>query len=248
MYLAIPPQPNCALAWLAASKAVESKPGHEAHDVVIGIENPTTETTRANGIVAAVDGYLKVRGKSVVCVANTIFPLALYQRHGAPALFDVFHKRVLPKVRKNQRWSGYYFERMTNHPTRSGEAFNPLWDIIERLRNFDQNRSYNKYELTIFDPERDIDLSAYGGQCLSFLSFKVARGNPKRLNLTAVYRNHFYTEKLLGNLIGLGRVMNFVAQEAGFEVGGLTVISTHAVVDTMGGTRSDVRTLHQRCD
>jgi thymidylate synthase len=46
-----------------------------------------------------------------------------------------------------------------------------------------------------------------------------------------MYRNHYYVEKLLGNLIGLGRLMEFVAREAGLKVGNLTVISTHAVID-----------------
>ena len=46
-----------------------------------------------------------------------------------------------------------------------------------------------------------------------------------------MYRNHLYIEKLLGNLIGLGRLMEFVAHEAGLKVGALTVISTHAEID-----------------
>ena len=49
--------------------------------------------------------------------------------------------------------------------------------------------------------------------------------------MTAMYRNHLYIEKLLGNLIGLGRLMEFVAHEAGLKVGALTVISTHAEID-----------------
>jgi hypothetical protein len=35
-------------------------------------------------------------------------------------------------------------------------------------------------------------------------------------------------EKLLGNLVGLGRLMSFVAREGGLGVGALTVVSTHA--------------------
>lgn len=59
-------------------------------------------------------------------------------------------------------------------------------------------------------------------------SFKVAGTAEKRLMLTATYRNHFYIEKLLGNLIGLTQLLKFVANEAGIEAGSLTVISTHA--------------------
>lgn len=63
------------------------------------------------------------------------------------------------------------------------------------------------------------------------MSFKVIPGAEKTLTLTAMYRNHFYIEKLLGNLIGLGRLIDFVAHEAGLKVGALTVISTHAEID-----------------
>jgi hypothetical protein len=63
------------------------------------------------------------------------------------------------------------------------------------------------------------------------MSFKVIPGAEKTLTLTAMYRNHFYVEKLLGNLVGLGRLMDFVAGEAGLNVGALTVVSTHAEID-----------------
>ena len=65
--------------------------------------------------------------------------------------------------------------------------------------------------------------------------------------LSAVYRNHYYTEKLLGNLIGLGRLMSFVAAEAGVRVGPLSVLSTHAEVDTAGASREELKALHARC-
>ena len=52
-----------------------------------------------------------------------------------------------------------------------------------------------------------------------------------------MYRNHFYIEKLLGNLIGLGRLMAFVARETNLNVGALTVVSTHAEIDQPGRVR-----------
>ena len=186
--------------------------------------------------MAVVDDFLNGYGKSVETVANTIMPMALYNRYGAPEFFDVFHDKVLKKVRRTERWSGYYFERMTRVPTCSAEPVNQLWDIIKRIRD-DNVRALNKFELSVFDPTRDVDGSPYGGQCLSFLSFKLLPGTTKKLSLTAMYRNHFYIEKLLGNLIGLGRLMAFVANESKVDVGALTVISTHAEIDRPGDAR-----------
>ena len=109
------------------------------------------------------------------------------------------------------------------------------------------NRARNKYELVIFDPHRDVDYSPYGGQCLSFLSFKIVSGDTKKIALTALYRNQYYIEKLLGNLIGLGRVLAFVAKETNMGVGSLTVLSTHAKIDDMGWGMSAVQELIASC-
>lgn len=236
MYLPVPPQPDCASAWREAFRAVDSKSGHAAYNVIVDVVDPTANITRQDARIAIVDDFLSGCDKSLETVANTIFPSGLYYRYGAPAFFDVFRDNVLKKVRRNERWSGYYFERMMQYPVPAGEPPNQLWNIVERIRN-EHVRALNKFELSLFDPARDVDNSPYGGQCLSFLSFKIVPGTEKTLALTAMYRNHFYVEKLLGNLIGLGRLMAFVARETGLRVGALTVVSTHAEIDHPGGAR-----------
>jgi hypothetical protein len=240
MYLPIPPQPDCASAWREAVRAVDVQLGHTAYNVIIDVIDPTVNTTRQDARVAMVDDFLSGCNKSVETVANTIFPSGLYHRYGAPAFFDVFRDNVLKKVRRNERWSGYYFERMMQYPVPVGEPPNQLWNIVERIRD-ERVRALNKFELSLFDPVRDVDNSPYGGQCLSFMSFKIVPGTEPVLTLTAMYRNHFYIEKLLGNLIGLGRLMSFVARETNLNVGALTVISTHAVIDQPNHVRrSDI--------
>lgn len=252
MYLPVPPQPDCASAWREALRLVDSQPGHAAYNVIIDVANPVINATLSNTRIAAVDDFLTTYDKSVETVANTIFPAALYRRYGFPAFFDVFQDSVLKKVRRSDRWSGYYFERMIQYPTPSGEPPNQLRDIVDRLSNKDVS-ALNKFELSLFDPVRDVDNSPYGGQCLSFISFKVIPGTEKTLTLTAMYRNHFYIEKLLGNLVGLGRLMDFVAREAKLKVGSLTVVSTHAVVDlpklgTKTTTRADIAAMLAKFD
>lgn len=248
MYLPVPSQPDCASAWREAVRAVDAAPGHQAYNVIIDVIDPTAGTTRQNPRIAVVDDFLSGYDKSVETIANTIFPAGLYHRYGAPAFFDEFRDKVLQKVRRSGRWSGYYFERMIQYPTPAGATLNQLWDIVERIRD-ERVRALNKFELSLFDPVRDVDNSPYGGQCLSFLSFKVVPGTTKKLTLTAIYRNHFYVEKLLGNLIGLGRLMAFVARETDIRVGPLTVISTHAEIDQPGGARrNDIGTMIARFD
>ncbi|MEM1289428.1 MAG: hypothetical protein AAGH60_13830 [Pseudomonadota bacterium] len=239
-------QPSAVETWREAVRAVDAEPAHEAHNVMLCVADPTAGAELADPRVALVDDFLRPHKKSVRTISNTIFPEGLYRRHGAPELFDAFHDKVLPTVRTNGRWSGYYFERMTDWP--NAPMGNPLWDIVTRMRD-PTVRSNNKFELALFDPARDTTRSPYGGQCLSFLSFKLLPGSPKKVALTAMYRNHFYIEKLLGNLIGLGQLMAFVAKETDQDVGPLTVISSHAVIDLpktrCGGktTRTDLSAL-----
>lgn len=248
MYLPIPPQPDCASAWREAVRAVDAQPGHAAYNVIIDVTDPIANATRQDVRTAVVDDFLTGYGKSVETIANTIFPTGLYHRFGAPAFFDVFCDKILKKVRRNDRWSGYYFERMIQYPVPMGEPPNQLWDIVRRIR--DENvRALNKFELSLFDPVRDVDNSPYGGQCLSFMSFKIVPGIERTLTLSVMYRNHFYIEKLLGNLIGLGRLMAFVARETNLKVGALTVISTHAEIDQPGrARRSDIGAMINRFD
>ena len=167
---------------------------------------------------------------------------------GAPAFFDRFRDNVLPKVRRSEGWSGYYFERMMQLPQIGGEPINQIWEMVERLRN-PNVRALNKFELSVFDPARDVNDSPYGGQCLSFASLKlVGKGNDRRLAMTAMYRNHFYIEKLLGNVIGLGRLLAFIAKEGGVGVGPLTIVSTHAEIDMSKWTRDEFKALIAQCD
>lgn len=251
MYLAVPPQPDCVSTWREAVRRVDAEPGHEAHNVLLSVLDPTAGARLSDPRVNAVNDFLLAHEKSIRTISNTIFPEGLYRRYGAPEFFERFHERVLPTVRRNERWSGYYFERMSNWP--GSPMANPLWDIVKRMRD-PSVRARNKFELALFDPARDVDRSPYGGQCLSFLSFKLSAATPAALSLTAMYRNHYYVEKLLGNLIGLGQLMSFVAAEAGMTVGSLTILSSHATIDhprsCAGGktTRSHLKALFDKVD
>jgi thymidylate synthase len=112
---------------------------------------------------------------------------------------------------------------------------------------------HNTYELGIYDPSLDLRIydptrdanRRMNRQCLSFLSFKL--DSERRLSLTAVYRNHFYVARLLGNMIGLGRLLEFVTIESGAKIGSLTILSTHAEVDTFKWNRQAIKQLIDVC-
>ena len=112
MSLVVPQQPDCFGTWREAVRLVDAEPGDEAHNVLLTVADPSAGASLDDPRVAAVDAFLRRHDKSVRTISNTIFPISLYYRHGAPEFFERFHDRVLPTVRKGNRWSGYYFERI----------------------------------------------------------------------------------------------------------------------------------------
>ena len=102
MYLGFPSQPSCAMAWLAATQLVDAAPGHEAHNVIVDVEDPTREGALAKKVVLEVDTFLRTHELwPVQTVANTIFPQATYELHGSPAFYDVYLTKVFPRIKRS---------------------------------------------------------------------------------------------------------------------------------------------------
>lgn len=247
---------SCARAWAAACTSITGTRG-EGYNVVIDVADPVNHDGKDNEAISLVDRFLKLHKQNpVVTVSNTIFPQSLYEGHGSPEIFKIYH-RDFDKFSRDAKGWGQYFDRMTRWKVAGGEMIYPLQDLIAKLKGNEAKKRRVKaaYELAIAGPslsspdlpEDDEDESTHeltiyapgsdrkrniSGPCLSYLSFK--RHQDGDLLLTTVYRNHYYMTKLLGNLIGLGQLQAFVAKETGMKVGSLTVISTHAEMDTDG--------------
>jgi hypothetical protein len=233
MYLPVPTASTCAIGWIAAAqKLIEA--GDEAYNVVVDIEDPVSCTAHDQAIIRGLDGFLRERGAySVATVANTVFPKDLYRRYGA-ADFQRRYLRTFDRLGSKKGW-GRYFERMIQWQNRDGAMTDQLQDLVENVaKQRGSNQTYRHvYEMTLYDPTRDATRTR-GRQCLSFLSFKL---HPDRgLMLTALYRNHHYVARALGNFISLGHLMSYVAEQAGTKVGPLTCVSTHAEVDTLSNS------------
>ena len=231
MYIPIATKTSIARAWAAAASAIAEV--QEGYNVVIDINDPGAFDWQDNNAIQLVDDFLRTHDQNPIStVANTIFPQALYEEFDSPAFYSEYLK-VFSRLTKSKKW-GRYFERMIQHRTLEGQSYNPLADLIEKLKAQCEsgNRFKATHELAIYDPLLDRRYRR-GGQCLSFISLKL---HPDAgLLLTAIYRNHHYITKCLGNLIGLGRLQAFIAPGAGVKVGSLTCISTHAELDTGKG-------------
>lgn len=230
MYNAIPTQSSCARAWVAASNAV-IQAGDEDFNVLIDVSNPTKFDAADDLAISLVDTFLREHEQEpIASVVNTIFPQALYDAHGVPEFYEQYINGFNSLSSKSKLW-GRYFQRMAKERTgKDGVKFRSIERIIERMKGQQLSSQTFRaaYEISLYDAETD-SKRFMQGPCLSHLSFKLHQ--TEGLLLTAVYRNHYYVTRCLGNLIGLGRLMGFVATEAGVKVGSLTVVSTHAEID-----------------
>lgn len=240
-------------AWLAASDYLLRQPNRRTSRIILEVSDPIGLTREDRADCELVDRFLtRHGGLPLTTVANTIFPWAIYRRHGAPAFYNEYLK-AFPRIQKDHdaRPWGTYFHRMIHRRDHKGEVINPLADTVTKLNKHLQNRA--AYELGLIDPFIDIPTYApemdrhrpLGGPCLSHISFSIS--SERKLELTALYRAHFYVQRALGNLFGLAHLLHFVAQETHLEMGALTCVSNTALLETNGWKAREVDALIKSC-
>lgn len=234
--------------WLAAVKGLEANK-REGRNFILEIADPTRLTVKDREAIAIVDNALRDGSDlSVKTVAGTIFPQAMYARHGRPAFYQEFKDKMV-RARKKGTWGTYALRMMERRASNPKETVNPLEQVIAKLtRAAGVGHPYQAvYELGVVEPADDLDpLDAFGCEvptfdvkldgnlvrnmpCLSHLSFKLT--DREQVDLTAIYRYHYYCQRALGNLIGLSQLLQFVAKESNLKVGTLTCISSQAKLD-----------------
>lgn len=246
-YNPMPPAHTPVQGWLEAAKAIRDADGFHLGGLFVHIEHPLAMDRNERAVVRHVDRFLRGHGQyPVSTVANTIFPASLDHGDGVDALTERY-LRVFDRSMKSG-W-GRYFQRFVKWPDPKGGApINQLAIIVDMLREARAGTFHtDKYELVVSDPARRIR-NVRNRPCLSLIELKPEK--PNRLHMLATYRNHYYIQKTLGNILGLAEFQAFIAREAGFEVGTMTLSSTSATLETVGGAygKADVRKLIDTCD
>lgn len=234
-YKPMPAARSCADAWLDAVHFLyENGP---TNTMILHVENPVNHSDADHKIISEVDELLRIHNSyPVSTVANTIFPEALYKPGHRDLLYERYERSFAKMKRITRDW-GRYFDRMIRWERSDGQEQNQLEQLIVNLNKYGpagdgEHRWHNMYEMTLFHPEKDAN-KPLGRQCLSFIEIKPEQTNDGGiLHMTAVYRSHYYVAKTLGNLIGLGRLLRFIAHETGCQPGSLTIHSTYAEIDT----------------
>jgi thymidylate synthase len=207
-------------AWIAVSNHLINTAEHEAFNVLVEINNVIADE------ILMLNYDPRSLGKdfdSIRDVANTIFPLKSLTNSTGRANFYCRYLRAHSRS-KHKRW-GTYFQRFISF---GAHKENQLENIIHALSSWPY--SY-KAAFTMHTSSVDTDsLKPLGNPCLQYVQFNCP--DKERLDLVAVYRNHDYCNKALGNFIGLTRLLNFVAHETNRTVGSIACFSIHAYFDT----------------
>ncbi|NOU20594.1 MAG: hypothetical protein HOO93_02195 [Methyloglobulus sp.] len=245
---------TCPEVWLKACEYLLDKdvPKYEDYNLLLDIKSPFEISENDKIIFNLVDEFLGSKGgKRLDTVADTIFPSSFY-KNGFDHMIEEYPKFIekLPKKCLGS-WGSTYAYRLMQTKELDGKNFSPIKKIIENIRKNSSHGKRHELNLTsfdgdirIYDPNKGDD-KFMGGPCLSHISIKVI--NSEFINLTALYRNHFYIERLLGNLIGLSKLQSCIAQETNLKPGCLVIHSTAATLDRKSQCWGidDIRTLLQ---
>ncbi|WP_152643304.1 hypothetical protein [Anaeromyxobacter sp. PSR-1] len=218
-----------ARAWLRGCEYLLERGGSE-YTLILGVSDPLLVTPGDRAVERLVNSFLVAHGAFPIhTVAETIFPGSAYRHHGADGVYNVYPDEIYPalKIRRHPdfRWGTYAYRMLRR--TRDGEPYSPLQECVKKMRDAAPKHACYEIDLPTDVPTYDDTVDGkkrMGLPCLSLVSFKIMPEH--RLQLTALYRHHYYIAKTFGNLLGLARLQQFVAIEAGLRVGPLVCHST----------------------
>jgi|SRR5579863_726632 len=213
-------------AWQNGSQLLLQSPQHSIRNLITEIATPT---------VVDPGWYLRFCPKSVGAqdrlsvVAKVLFPDIL-RRQGEPrveyyARCERLLKRALKIGSLHSAWGGTYFQRLLSLDSSENQ--------IERaIRILSAWKVRGETAIIMHTSSPTIDgLRKRGSPCLQYI--EILWGKDGVLDLVAVYRNHDFLNKALGNFLGLGRLLDFIALEGGKRPGRVICHSVHAYVDNV---------------
>ncbi len=223
-------QATCADAWVEVSQhLLDNDPS--ANNVLVTITNPTfldpTWLTRFN------PREISLKGDHIRDVMNTVYPLKTRYNSLDRYSFYERYKKANRRSRK-KRW-GTYFGRLIAFGDKNKNQLEAVITALNKWRN-----PHAALTLHLSSPETD-SLKPLGAPCWHYGEFLCP--DPQTLELVAVYRNHDFFNKALGNYIGLSRLLNFICQETGRNPGRLVCHSVRAYYQS---TKSELRRLVAR--
>ena len=212
---------NCLTAWRDACQYIIQN--GDGFNLLVQINTPLSFTSAQ---LAEVTNSNIITKKALNDVVNTIFPAKLHTRNVTLTnlqfydLHEAIYLRGKTMHSRNRSMWGNYFLRFTKFGINKRNQLQPIIDGINNRAN-DQKACYIMHVSSV---DYDNNTRVIGNPCLQYVQFGVYNNS---LNLTAVYRNHDFLTKALGNYIGLSKLLEFVCNKTGSTMGSISCQSIH---------------------
>jgi len=179
-----------------------------ADSVAVTGFDPAGDFEEEAGVRKALDDVLATAGKQpVTTVANTIFPLSLWNPAADRSALFKRYQSITPRLRRKNRY-GMYFERMISGGPKT-EPNQLDFAINTYLSRKGARRSV--LQVGVFNPALDHSAAALRGfPCLQHVSFAPTK---EGLQVNAFYAMQYLVERAYGNYVGLCRLGRFAAHE-----------------------------------
>lgn len=224
-------QPTCVDAWKDVSQYLLNH-GPEAYNILVSITNPIQFDQ--SWLARFNPRDVNPKGDRIRDVINTIFPQKTRSNSSDRNSFYERYKRA--NQRSHRRSWGSYFGRLISFGVKNK---NQIEAVITALNNW-TNNPHAALTVHLSSPETD-SIRPLGAPCWHYGEFLCP--DSQTIELVAVYRNHDYFNKALGNFIGLSRLLSFVCQETSRNPGRLVCHSVHAYYHS---TKHDFKSLLAR--
>jgi thymidylate synthase len=211
-------------AWKAGCERILATDDYRVRTLITEVEKPTFSCPdwlqRYDPMSVGAEDRLSV-------TAKVLFPNAP-RLNGEPRP-DYYARwaSVLRRGRKSRKlhssWSSTYFERLLS----LDGSDNQIERAIHALTSWQRKETAIVMHLSAPRIDR---LKPIGSPCLQFV--QVLWDADDTIHLVALYRNHDFLKKALGNFIGLGRLLAFLAKEADKKPGRLICHSARAYCDS----------------
>lgn len=216
---------NCLTAWRDVSQFIAQN--GNGFNLITQINNPLAYT---NTSLTEIINSGIITNKELNDVINTIFPSKLHARNIGLNCYQFYelHEKIYQRGKtmhsKNRSRWGNYFLRFTKF---GHQKKNQLQAIIDGINNRENNQ-VACYLMHVSSIDCDNNTRVIGNPCMQYVQFGEYNNS---LNLTAVYRNHDFLTKALGNFIGLSKLLEFVCNNTNSNIGSINCHSIHYYIN-----------------
>ena len=237
---------NLSYAWGKVVSLLLEPGTTEIHPLFVTVKNIVgNKPSEDNPIREKLDNLLINHNKyNCHTVANTIFPMSLWNPKKPRNILFERYLRIIGKVRQYDFVSknyGLYFDRLINYGY-SKKNVNQLEYIIKTRTKYN-NKRRSALQAVVIDPHLDHDHRPLRGfPCLQQVSFNPLKGN--KLSITGFYPQQYIIDRAYGNYLGLCRLGHFMANELGLEFVEMNCIAGIAKLGKINKTDKELRNLN----